>query len=1682
MNFSPLREFLATEWEEVDPTKWVEAFRNLQEQDLVWRTPWLLTIEYLYRCYDHHWLMLLGLWGAIGCAPLLVSRQFGSRQFMPFTAGLRESWFAFDEKFKDSVLAINKNWKHCYRVKVACDQKSMVTPDYVHWVQTRANDTIPLPNQGQNIPMVDHLRVVPSEADMLRTELARAEEMIEKMGLQQTRDLFLAKVQVDKFAGEAEQAMKKYSKLKIEYDIQNTDFKKLEASVKHMELRKTPAEWRQEIQQAEDRQKSRAEREIEKERKRSHDDLKSEKTKGKETIEQYQQALKAEKDNTAAWKRKSHDSKIRLTESQNAYNALEIQLNQSRAHYLQLETRVREQEDMIREYQTRDEYAELQAGRDKIERLEKEVKDLWELVQTCQISLQVLEDIKKGGNDYWFTRLRNAAHRFQEQDKLNEKIMNLAQDVAEHVTTLAREARILRPHVVSNEMKASLELLFDQIEDLGNRFNSWFVKIPHPYFTRSKAIVMDMEDRMATMETNHLVLQDKFEKDLKEEIAQAQQNTVRQIAIMLGLSDPKRGKMGEESTPVGDSPYIPSQHDQEQSGMGTSRTRVQVNVGPAESVPINPRITPNHDPEVEIPNFDEVDDKSKTERKLEDRCEKLEELVRSMQNFATLGGIDARELSLVNDLVIPPKFKVPEFEKFTGTTCPSAHLTMYCRKMSLYLDNEKLLIHCFQDSLVGSAARWYTQLSRTHIKTWRDLSKAFLEQYKHVSDMVPSRTVLQTMEQKPNESFRQYAQRWRDVAAQVQPPLLENEITLLFVNTLKDDFYDRMLDHATKPFADMVLTGELIQAAIKSGRIRGGNDSRKFSKKRDNEINTTSSYTTGRSAGIIVGQPNHVVTSGASAQNSSKQETKGRGEKKEKPSFTPIPIQYEELFPKLVESRLVVPRYIAPIQPPYPPWFNPNVKCDYHAGNPGHHINDCTAFKYVVEQLLKAGMLSFEAPEKNPMPNHKGVNVVIEGSNRRVKESLADVTTPLKWVWEMLVENGILNAGRVVNRTDDFCEYHQGEGHEIQECQEFRQLIQAMMENKELEFFSKGCDYEVQDVCVIDDTPTPGNFAGLKPLIIKVGPKGIEDIAAATSALVIKAPAPFPYKDSKQVPWKYECETVRPQKAEENVNEVGNFTRSGRCYSQPQAEPTKNQKEKAHNGGHDKNLDDEPEPEYHEPVKETEAKEFLKILKHSEFNVVEQLNKLPARISMLSLLLSSEPHRNTLLKLLNQTFVPKEISIDMVDRLVGNIAMDNFISFSDEEIPRGARGSYKALHITTRCKGHTLPGVLIDNGSALNVLPMTTLKKLPIDSTHMKAYQNTVRAFDGTQRDVLGKITVPLLIGPAEYEVDFVVMDIKPTYSCLLGRPWIHAAGAVPSTLHQKLKFVIDGKLVTVQGEEDIIASVVTDTPYIEMDENAVECAFRSLELVSATFVEENREVRRPKLSRCVKMQVKQTLGRGARIGRGFGKQLQGRLYPIYVKGKTDRFGLGYRPDRRDRKAAIAKNQERRKARLTGEDVPWDQMTFPPIGQSFVSGGLWDPKQAFEKDAPDHNLGRFKNFSRTINGNENGRMSFTNEDLNSYFENLTINAVVEEEGSLYSEMIGPCLPGSELNNWIAEELPVVFKANTEFSDINGVSNIIPDSQIDFEQSPNSEEKPFSVWLQTSKLLWKGLASLTIVFF
>ena len=149
-----------------------------------------------------------------------------------------------------------------------------------------------------------------------------------------------------------------------------------------------------------------------------------------------------------------------------------------------------------------------------------------------------------------------------------------------------------------------------------------------------------------------------------------------------------------------------------------------------------------------------------------------------------------------------------------------------------------------------------------------------------------------------------------------------------------------------------------------------------------------------------------------------------------------------------------------------------------------------------------------------------------------------------------------------------------------------------------------------------------------------------------------------------------------------------------------------------------------------------------------------------------------------------------------------------------------------------------------------------------------------VRAFDDTRREVTGEIEIEMQIGLCTFNVEFQVMDISPSYNCLLGRPWIYVAKAVPSTLHQKIKFVTEGQLVCIATEEDMIIATSSTTPYVETDEKALECSFRSLKFVNCMYVGEGFKVPMPKLSDTTHAGIKQLLGKEARVGKGLGKRL----------------------------------------------------------------------------------------------------------------------------------------------------------------------------------------------------------------
>nr|KYP35951.1 hypothetical protein KK1_042968 [Cajanus cajan] len=257
---------------------------------------------------------------------------------------------------------------------------------------------------------------------------------------------------------------------------------------------------------------------------------------------------------------------------------------------------------------------------------------------------------------------------------------------------------------------------------------------------------------------------------------------------------------------------------------------------------------------------------------------------------------EVADMCLVQDIQFPAKFKIPDFQKYTGASCPKGHLTMYCRKMAVYVGNEKLLIHCFQESLSDVALNWYTQLDGGTIQTWKQLADAFLRRYKYNIVLIPDRSDLQSLSKKGDESFKTYAQRWKELAAQIEPSLSDKEMVTMFIDSLSGPYYDKMIGNTSTLFSDIV-------------------------------------------------------------------------------TIDKIAITYTELLPQLLEASMLV--RLPPtkkMNPPYPPWYKPEERCDYHSKSSGHSVERCKTLQFRVQGLIDAGWLKFDTDtpsiDKHPLHKH----------------------------------------------------------------------------------------------------------------------------------------------------------------------------------------------------------------------------------------------------------------------------------------------------------------------------------------------------------------------------------------------------------------------------------------------------------------------------------------------------------------------------------------------------------------------------------------------------------------------------------------------------------------------------------------------------------------------------------------
>ncbi|KAI5437888.1 hypothetical protein KIW84_023853 [Lathyrus oleraceus] len=294
---------------------------------------------------------------------------------------------------------------------------------------------------------------------------------------------------------------------------------------------------------------------------------------------------------------------------------------------------------------------------------------------------------------------------------------------------------------------------------------------------------------------------------------------------------------------------------------------------------------------------------------------------------------------------------------------------------------------------------------------------------------------------------------------------------------------------------------------------------------------------------------------------------------------------------------------------------------------------------------------------------------------------------------------------------------------------------------------------------------------------------------------------------------------------------------------------------------------------------------------------------------------------NALIKFLKTAHVPQKTSVDQFENYVAHLAVDNGLGFSDADLTPAGKNHNKALHISIECKGITLSHVLIDNGSSLNVLPKSVLDKLDCKSIELKPSDIVVRAYDGAKSVVHCEVVLPIKIGPQVFNTIFHVMNIRPAYSCLLGCPWIHGASVVASSLHQKLRYPIEGKIVTVCGEEEYIVSSVHTFRYVEMDGEFFETPSQSFEVVPPTSPVLKPTSCVPKVIRAPPAMI--SLKDAQTVVEDGGRTGWGQL--IDVPYKSDRFGLGFSSEKMVKDQINAVED-------ADSDCDLDSWIFPTIG------------------------------------------------------------------------------------------------------------------------------------------------------
>ncbi|XP_027095994.1 uncharacterized protein [Coffea arabica] len=585
------------------------------------------------------------------------------------------------------------------------------------------------------------------------------------------------------------------------------------------------------------------------------------------------------------------------------------------------------------------------------------------------------------------------------------------------------------------------------------------------------------------------------------------------------------------------------------------------------------------------------------------------------------------------------------------------------------------------------------------MRSWMDLSTAFVRQYEYNCELAPTRTILDGTKRKPSENHKTYAKRWRKLAAKMEPPMTENEIVRTFIKAHDPPYFEEIFRITGCSFAEIVNKLEEYDEFVRAGKM----------------VNVSS-----------------LKSQLEAMQSQSSSSKKSQFKKKdEKASFvwnqgSSSPPRYQQnpaYLPHYLYQPCPRPVYNTTINHPCPRPNYPNTpSTPFHISPPNFQIrsrpyrtftNLGRPIDQLYEQLKAAGKIGTIPPKTYA----KGFPIGYDSQSFCAYHSGAPRhSTSNCWALKHKIQD-MIDAGDIVLRRKD----EQRPSVSNNPLSTHKDTVGAITVDEEVEEPTQFIVNEAEIIGVIGEPFILEEKAyevkeNTDPFILEMIPFECEP----SELVVLELPEQAPVLNLQEVLWNYSEPTLLIGGEKVPKKEVDAITRSGRIIGEPAVDEFLKAKESA------------------TPAKPTvtdeEAFNFLKMLKKSEYKVIEQLDKMPTQISMLNLLMTSELHRAALLKVLNETQVPKDIPVDKFTNVVEHVLASNQISFSDKDLTAERIGHNKALYISVRCNGKLLPKVLIDNGSALNICPWNTLIKLGFQEAKLRLSTTVVRVFDAREK------------------------------------------------------------------------------------------------------------------------------------------------------------------------------------------------------------------------------------------------------------------------------------------------------------------------------------------------------------